>query len=250
MRTARRLRWICGAQQGVRLGVRRFLLVVLSIGLGGSPLAAQRTRTDSAALDLVERAAVRYGSARTLRANFEQVIISVRGGVINTASGEFLQRGARQFAFRFASPPEDRIVADGAVLWLYLPSSMKGQVLKVPRGVGAGLDIASSLLKEPRRRYTVTALPDTTIESLSVRVVRLVPRTPDAPFTKAILWLDPKSALIRQTEITEPSGLVRRIRFSKIRSGVSIPADAFTFVPPAGVRVIDQAAMMGGSSRP
>lgn len=233
-----------------RILIRRAVLGLLLGASASGVLSAQRAPTDSAALLLVERAAARYASARTLRAEFEQEISSARGGVINRARGEFLQRGARQFAFRFTSPPDDRIVADGEILWLYLPSSMKGQVLKVPRAVGGGLDLASALLKEPRRRYIVTALPDTVLTTTAVQVVRLVPRSGDALFTKATLWLDPKSALIQQTEITEPSGLVRRIRFGKIRSGVSIPADAFKFVPPAGVRVIDQAAMMGGSSRP
>jgi len=40
-------------------------------------------------------------------------------------------------------------------------------------------------------------------------------------------------------EITEASGAVRRIAFDRVRTNVRIPASAFTFQPPAGIRVVD-----------
>lgn len=217
----------------------------LALAVAAAALPAQAT--DSAALALVERTAETYRSARTLRADFTQTLTNPRTGTNFRSAGEFLQRGTQQFAFRFTEPAEDRIVADGEVLWLYLPSTAKGQVLKVPRAAGGGIDLAASVLRDVRRRYVVAPAGDSTIGGRATKAVRLTPRGNDAPFTRATLWIDPASALILRATLTEPSGLERVLVFTAIRTGVRLPADAFVFTPPEGVRVIDQAALLGGS---
>jgi outer membrane lipoprotein carrier protein len=228
------------------------LLGVGTLGAQAKPAAqpAPMSAADSAALMLVERATAAYASARTLRAEFIQTLTNPRTGNVMRARGEFLQRGAEQFAFRFSEPVDDRIVADGDVLWIYLPSTAKGQVLKVPRALGAGLDLAASVLNEPRKRYRVESGDESLIDGRSVRAVRLTPRTNDAPFAKATLWIDAREALVRRAELIEHSGLVRLLDFTSVRTGVELPADAFAFTPPPGVRVIDQASLMGGSVPP
>ena len=225
------------------------LAAVLALTLATPVLAlrGQQSAADSAALALVERSAAAYLSARTLRAEFAQTLTNPRTGNVMRSHGEFMQRGAQQFAFRFSEPPDDRIVADGDLLWLYLPSAAKGQVLKVPRAAGAGLDFAASVLRDPRRRYRVESGADTTLHGHAVRSVRLTPRTPDAPFARATLWIDVRDALIWRAEFVEHSGLLRVLEFTRVRTGVTLPRDAFVFTPPPGVRVIDQAALMGGT---
>lgn len=231
-----------------RVGAALFLGIGTLGAQATSP--APMTSADTAALVLVERATAAYASARTLRAEFIQTLTNPRTGNVMRARGEFLQRGAEQFAFRFSEPPEDRIVADGDVLWVYLPSTAKGQVLKVPRAAGAGLDLAASVLRDPRTRYRVESGDESLIDGRSVRAVRLVPRTSDAPFATATLWIDTREALVRRAELTEHSGLVRLLDFTSVRTGVELPRGAFSFTPPPGVRVIDQAAMLGGSVPP
>lgn len=211
----------------------------------GTPQAL--TAADSAGFVLLERAAAAYSSARSLQARFTQTMLTPRTGEVQTARGEFAQRGTSQFAFTFSEPAGDQIVADGEVLWIYMPSAAPGQALKVPRAAGAGLDIATSLLRSPRERYNVRALGDTLADGHSVRRLAITPRTSDAPFRTAELWIDPRDALIRRVVLAEPLGLVRTIDFTAVRVGGEIPAATFTFTPPAGVRVIDQAAMLGGS---
>lgn len=224
-------------------------LLALQGASGPAAPVAQDAR-DSTALALLERTAVAYRSARTLRAGFTQTLTNPRTGTVYTSRGEFFQQGAERFAFRFSEPAEDRIVADGATLWLYLPSTAKGQALKVPRAAGGGMDLAASVLDQPARRYIVTAGADTTIDGSRVRSVRIAPRTPQSPFTRGVLWIDPAANLVRRAEFTEASGLVRLLEFGRIRTGGALADSFFTFVPPPGVRVIDQAALLGGSVPP
>ena len=212
--------------------------------------ATPAPRSDSAAIALLERAGRAYKGARTLRAAFTQELVNPRTRTNLRSTGEFFQKGDQFFAFRFSAPAEDRIVADGKVLWLYSPSTAPGQVFKLPRAAGAGLDIAASVLTEPAKRYTVTAAGDTTLDGRVVHGMLLVPRSSSAPFLRATLWIDAESALVRRAAFTEASGLVRTMTFTAIRTGATLPRGVFTFTPPAGVRVIDQAAMLGGSVRP
>lgn len=227
--------------------IRRASVLLLAASLLGAAPAVAQTRADSTALALLERAAKAYQGARTLRAEFTQALTNPRSRTDLRSSGEFFQRGADRFAFKFSAPAEDRIISDGQVLWLYAPSTTRGQVFKLPRGAGMGMDLASGVLKDPARRYTVTAMGDTTLDGRAVRAVRLVPRAQGAPFTRATLWLDTQSALVRRAEFIEASGLVRTLAFTNIRVGATLPRDAFVFVVPEGVRVIDQAAMLGGT---
>ena len=213
-------------------------------------LAAQSTPRDTAAVVLLEETAIAYRSPRTFRADFAQVLTNPRTGTVYSSRGEFFQQGAERFAFRFSDPPEDRIVADGDVLWLYLPSAAKGQVLKVPRAAGGGMDLVAMVLRDPAQRFTVTAGADTVFGTVRVRTIQLTPRTFQSGFTRGTLWVDAATMLVRGAEFVETSGLVRRIEFSRIRLGEAIPAGTFTFVPPAGVRVIDQAALLGGAVPP
>ena len=207
-------------------------------------------RSDSASIALLERAGKAYRGARTLRAAFTQELVNPRTRTNLRSAGEFFQQGVQRIAFKFSAPAEDRIVSDGQVLWLYSPSTAPGQVFKLPRAAGAGLDIAASVLTEPAKRYTVISAGDTTLDGRAVRSMLLVPRTAAAPFMRATLWIDTESALVRRAAFTEASGLVRTLTFTKIRTGSTLPRGVFTFTPPEGVRVIDQAAMLGGSVRP
>jgi outer membrane lipoprotein carrier protein len=212
--------------------------------IAGRPSAdsAPMTAADSAAMALVERSSATYRSARTLRATFTQTLHNPRSGSTYTAAGEFLQRGAEQFAFRFTDPEGDAIVADGSVLWLYLPSTAKGQVLKVSRAAGAGLDLVDVVLRDPSERFRAEALADTTLSGRAVRPVRLTPRAAGTPFSRATVWVDVGNALIRRAELVELSGMIRTLDFSDMRTGVTFAADAFVFQVPAGVRVIEPGA--------
>ena len=223
--------------------------LAIALLLGAPALAQSPSTNDAVARDLVERAAATARRSETMRADLTQVLTNPRAGTTLVSRGEFLQQGPTRFAFRFTEPAEDRIVADGRVIWLSLPSTMKGQVLKLPAVAGAGLDLIGTLLRDPATRYAITSLGDTTIEGRRLARVALVPRS-SAPFSRAELWLEPRTAEIAVAEFQEPSGLLRRLTLSRIRRGGRLPADAFVFNPPPGVRVVDQAALMGGMLPP
>jgi outer membrane lipoprotein-sorting protein len=213
-------------------------------------LAGERLAAQSLADSLLDRAARAVAQARTMRANFEQSVTNPDLKQTKSSKGEFGQQGAAKFAMRFSDPPGDAIVADGQNVWVYLPSASRGQAIKLPLTEGAQLDLFAQLLTSPRTSYKITSGGRATIGERAVEVVLLDPKVPGTPFAKATLWIDRESALVRQLEAVELSGLVRRIRFVDIRTDGELPANFLKFVVPEGVRVLDAAGLFGGVRPP
>lgn len=220
--------------------------IAVALAAGTQPLGAQGQAVDS----LLDRASRYIASGRSLRAAFDQTLTNPDTKQVRTSHGDFIQQGPSKFAFRFSDPAGDAIIADGVAIWVYLPSSARGQALKLPIAQGAQLDLLSQLLTNPRATYRVSEGATEDMSGRTVSVITLTPRVTNAPFTKAIIWLDRDDAVVRQLEATEPSGLVRRIRFRDVRTDVELAKDALTFVVPAGVKVVDASALMGGVRQP
>lgn len=200
--------------------------------------------TAASTTSLVDRAAGRYRAATTVRASFEQAL-TAPGFASQTSHGEYFQGSNSRFALRFTDPVGDAVVNDGTSLWLYLPSSAKGQVIKMKSGAGTKFDLLGELLSAPKADYATVRVRDETIDGHATAVYTLSPRKADLPFTRATLWIGKDDAIIWQLETVEPGGTDRRVRFSSVQMDGAVPADAFAFVVPAGVKVIDQASLFG-----
>jgi outer membrane lipoprotein carrier protein len=189
---------------------------------------------------VMRRAVAAYEKVRTVDATFEQTIVNPLTGTTAKAAGVLRQNRPNQLAVRFTDPAGDVVISDGKAVWVYLPSSAPRQVLKLPIGTNAAgaLDLAAQFLEEPEQRYRMALEGAETLGGLETQVLSLVPRAP-MQFTAAKVWVDGEG-VIRQLRVTEGSGVVRTVRFTRIRLNVPVPASAFAFTPPAGVKVFDQ----------
>jgi outer membrane lipoprotein carrier protein len=201
-----------------------------------APLSGQSAQS------VVGRSAQVYRSLSSMRADFVQVIDNPM--IDSTESrGALVQAGPAKFAMRFTDPPGEAIVVDGQHVWVYTPSTVPGQVIRlaVPSGGPVyGYNILAWLLDRPAERYQASLLKSEELNGRAMDVVELVPAVPDLPFEKAVLWLDREDALPRRFKITERSGAVRTLTLSRLRVNQTVPAKTFTFEVPKGVRVVDQ----------
>jgi outer membrane lipoprotein carrier protein len=230
----------------------RALLLALALAVAlpavATPAAAQsahrRAPEDQAPLT---RAMQRYRDARSVIVAFTQTVTNPLTQRTMSSRGELRRKRPNLLSIAFTSPASDRIVADGSSLWVYLPSSAPGQVLKFPAAGAQGilLDPLGQILSTPLEQYTVTSEGAATVSGHATHAFTLVPRAAHALFTRATVWVE-DSGLVRQLEATEPSGLVRRIDVTSFRTDVAVPASAFRFTPPDGVRVVDQASALRG----
>jgi chaperone LolA len=194
----------------------------------------------------LDRATTLYRNAKSLRASFEQTLTSPTSKTVRPAAGEYVQRGSGMFAIRYTEPKGDAIISDGEALWLYLPSSSKNAVIKMPGAAGQGMNFLAQLLASPREHYVIGTSADTSVDGRTLAVYSLTPKKGAAPFLRATLWIGKRDALLWMLETVEPSGMIRRVRFTSIKPNASVPKSATTFVVPDGVKIVDQAALLGG----
>lgn len=214
----------------------RFLALLTAALLAAASVQAQDAQA------IIGRSARVYRSLGSLRAEFVQVIDNP---MIDSAEsrGTLTQAGPAKLAMRFTDPPGEAIVIDGEHVWVYTPSTVPGQVVRLSVPTGGpiyGYNLLAWLLDRPAERYRASFLRSERFDGRTTDVVQLVPAVPDLPFSKAVVWLDRDDALPRRLEIQEQSGATRILNLKRIRVNESLPDRTFTFKVPRGVRVVDQ----------
>lgn len=210
-------------------------LLLLSL-LATAPAAAQDAQA------VIGKAARVYRSLSSLQADFVQVIDNP---MIDSAEsrGTLAQAGPAKLAMRFSDPPGEAIVIDGKHVWVYTPSTVPDQVVRmaVPNsGPVYGYNLLAWLLDRPAERYRPSYIRSDRIDGKTADIIQLIPAVPDLPFTKAVIWIDRESALPRRLEIHEQSGAIRTLALKRIRINQTLPDRTFAFMVPAGARVVDQ----------
>lgn len=214
------------------------LASVLASSVAVAPAVAQSSKSDP-----LNRAVAAWSRVKTARATFDQTIVNPLTGNTLTSSGEYQQQRPGKLSVRFNDPATDRIVADGKYVWLYLPSTTPGQVIRSPLDEGGTgtVDLSAQFLTSPRTRYDITSLGTKTVAGRATHVYRLVPKSGrTVQFKSAVVYIDDRDASIRQFEVTEPSGLQRTVTLTSFRTNVPVDAKAFTFTPPSGTRIVDR----------
>ncbi len=214
----------------IRLGALALVGVVLSAAVAAAQSA------DST----LDRAVAAYATVQTARISFTQTIDNSLTGSKATTTGELQQRRPSRFAVKFAEPSGDRIVSDGQFVWVYLPSTNPGQVIRAKLGADVGApDFAAQFLESPRKRYTVSGGASASIDGSATHAVVLTPKSKESPFTKVTLWVNDGDALLRRVETVDQSGVTRLITVTKFARNAPVNASAFVFKVPAGVKVYD-----------
>ena len=205
-------------------------------------LAAAGTAQAQDAESIVGRSSRVYRSLSSLTADFVQVIDNP---MIDSAEsrGTLIQAGSSKLSMRFTDPPDEAVVIDGEHVWVYTPSTVPDQVLRLKAPSGGpvyGYNLLAWFLDRPSERYQAKYVREDKVGRRPVDVVELTPAVPDLPFERAILWLDRQDGLPRRLEITEKSGALRTLALSNLRVNRRVPDSTFEFKVPSGARVVDQ----------
>jgi outer membrane lipoprotein carrier protein len=195
-----------------------FTLVAFALAISAAPAAASAQSADST----LDRAVAAYATVKTARIAFTQTIDNALTGSAVTSRGELQQRRPSRFAVNFQEPAGDRIVSDGQYVWVYLPSTNPGQVIRAKLGADVGApDFAAQFLESPRKSYAASGGAAATIDGAATHSVVLTPKSAESPFRKVTLWVNDSDALLRRVETVDGSGVVRRITVTKF-AGVKV----------------------------
>jgi outer membrane lipoprotein carrier protein len=209
-------------------------LVILAAAM--MPLAAQAQSPDAT----LDRAVAVYAQMKAIRAEFKQTLTNPLTGTTASVTGTLLRRKPNLLSISFDNG--DRIVADGINLWIYLPSSVPGQVIRQSARAAATstFDPAGEFLTAPHARYSASSGGAQTVNGRASHLISLTPKSGGAPFSRVKLWVDDADNTVRQFEVTERNGIQRQILITRLAKNPALPQSAFRFTPPAGARVVEQ----------
>ena len=202
--------------------------------------AIPSTTSAQSAETIIDRAVSAYSRLNTMRAEFRQTLTNPLTGSTQTTSGEIIRRKPNLMSISFNNG--DRVAADGSMLWVYLPSSVPGQVIRVPyTGGNAGsVDPADQFLDSPRTRYTITSAGTATVGGRATQVLNLVPKRKGDVISRAKLWIDDQDYSLRQFEVENSGGLKRKVVITSFTPNPQIDRSKFRFAVPRGAKVVDQ----------
>jgi len=190
----------------------------------------------------IDKAAAAYADMRTAHVVFSQTVMNPLTNKTAASKGDLIERLPGHYLVTFTVPAGDRIVSDGKVVWVYLPSTNPGQVLKLPVGeAGASRvpDFTAYLLNDPKAHFTLSDAGTAEIAGRKTHIVQLIPKEKSVPFSAAKLWIDDADGLVRQFETVDANGSLRHVRVEKIELNVPASGHLFVFTPPAGVKVFE-----------
>ena len=221
-----------------------YIHLIAASALVGGATPRQQSTVDA----VIDKAVATYNKTKTSRGTFEQAITNPLTGSTVKAIGEFQQqREPARFSFRFVQPKGDMIIGDGKWLWVYLPSSTPGQVIKVPMtdGGAGSLDLASRFFDSPKTRFTIGDAGTATVAGRAAHALVLKPKSSTEPFTQAKVWIDNADGTLRQFETVEPSGITRLVTVTAVTPNAPVDERLFSFKAPKGARIVDQAVLGG-----
>jgi outer membrane lipoprotein carrier protein len=150
----------------------RSLTTALLVACVTAPLGAQNIDAT------IDRAVAAWTKVKTVRGTFEQTVTNQITGSSATARGQYVQERPNRLSIRFSQPASDAIVADGKAVWIYLPSTAAGQVLKRPATDPAStpIDLTGQFLDSPRAKYDITAAGTRSVDGHPTHALKLVPQ--------------------------------------------------------------------------
>jgi outer membrane lipoprotein carrier protein len=212
--------------------MRKLMLLGALAGLPGALLAQDADQ-------MMERTARAYRGLSSFNADFWQVIEDPMMGTMRSR-GHLIQAGDDKLSMRFSDPAGDAIILDGRHAWVYTPSTTPGQVMKIAVANLPDYLNLGRLLDNPTRRFLAKNAGQERVNSRMTDIITLTPRDPNLPFSEATIWIDREDWLPRRLRFKERTGMVRTLNFAEVRTNQRVSAQSFTFVVPAGVRIVDQ----------
>ncbi len=216
--------------------MRHFPAAAVGVALLAVALSAQTAAvTPEKAMANLEKA---IKAVTTLQADFEQLHYSMSVSEPLREKGQLFLEKPDRLRWQYKTPQEKTFLYQKGVVEMYLPEEK--QLTRSPVAEEAlRSDIFGILLglMSFRDAYTVESNPFPT-DATRVRQVRLTPLE-EGDYSHILIEIDETTWLLRRAIFLEWAGNKREFVFSRIRTGVRLPAGAFVLKVPPGTEIID-----------
>jgi outer membrane lipoprotein carrier protein len=207
-----------------------------------------------------------YHNAKTLRAVFlERYTEGPKDSRVESGTVFFKRPG--QMRWEYDSPEKKLFLVDGKNAWFYVPydrTVTKAPVressdFRTPLALLTGKADLSRLCSKidltqqpgvPDTNAVLRCLPKGENKASGSRAGSAQPEMAlpgDVDFTEVLLEVDKSSGELARIEIREPGGIELEYRFGNWLQDLALPDATFRFQVPAGVAIVDGAALGGES---
>ncbi|GBE09393.1 outer-membrane lipoprotein carrier protein precursor [bacterium BMS3Bbin11] len=176
-----------------------------------------------------------YSGIKSYSASFEQTVRDEKMNLLEASSGELSIQRPGKFRWHYTAPSEQLIVGDGKQVWIYdveleqiTHRQSDAAVTQTPAMLLSGEgDLAKNFILEDAGRHD------------GLDWVRMIPKNRDSGFTDIHIGFS--SGSLKLLELQDSFGQTTQMRFNNVKENSDIPEKTFTFTPPPGVDVIEEA---------
>jgi len=174
-------------------------------------------------------------STKTATARFEQQVLDRNCKVVERASGTFAFARPGKFRWSYDKPNKQVLVGDGRKLWIHDPDLNQVTVKRIDRAISS---TPAALLAGKDDITALFTLRDAG-PAEGLNWVEALPKAQDTGFERVRLGLNGKS--LAAMELYDQLGGRTMLRFSDLKANAPVSADTFTFTPPKGADVLEDA---------
>ena len=174
-------------------------------------------------------------SSKTASGRFEQEVFDRGGKVVEKASGTFAFQRPGKFRWVYDKPNKQVLVGDGTKLWIHDPDLNQVTVKRIDRAISS---TPAALLAGKDDITALFTLRDAGSAD-GLNWVEALPKAQDTGFERVRLGLNGKS--LAAMELYDQLGGRTMLRFSDLKANATVAPDTFTFTPPKGADVLEDA---------
>ena len=203
------------------------------------------TSANAGDVDTIVRAVEkRYQTARTLKAVFLHRYSESRNALRVESGTVYFSRGGKM-RWEYESPEEKLFVADGKMVWFYVPADRTVTRTKMKESDDWQTPLALLVGKAKFSRVCGRVeLSDARTSAAENVVLRCLPKSDKSGFLDLLIEVDGLHRLVRVL-IHEPGGVETEFQFGKWQENLALASTLFRFVAPPGVAIVDEASIAG-----
>ncbi|MCX7021223.1 MAG: outer membrane lipoprotein carrier protein LolA [bacterium] len=186
--------------------------------------------------EVVARVKASYASARTFTCDVRRVTASGMLGQRHVMRGTMTSLLPDEFRIDYVSPFEQSLVCNGKTVWLYTPRN--NQVIVSSVEDYAEREMLGDLIGYFERDYSYELAGEEDVDGRNTVVLKMTALSPDYPYPRGRLWVDPETWLPAEVELTDDIGNTISYRLSNIQLNAAVDRSTFDFTPPPGVEVV------------
>lgn len=173
-------------------------------------------------------------SAKSITANFKQVLINEAGDPLQTSYGNFYLQRPGKFRWDYTKPFQQQIISTAGKVTFYDTDLEQVTIKKLDESVGSTPALLLSGDIPLEDNYTIEQQGT----EGSMVWVKLLPKNQDSTFKYVLIGLE--KGILSGMQLNDNFGQLTRIYFSNLKLNQTVDTDLFEFTAPKGVDVFSE----------